>query len=438
MSGTTSARRLPFFYGWVIVGATFTMLMTASGLGFYALTLYLRRLTDERGFSVSSVSGATALFFVVSGLTGVVVGRLINRGDPRPVVATGAVLAALAIAALGRVDQLWQVYAAYAMFGAGFSACALVMSSTLVSRWFHRRRSVALSISSTGLSVGGVVLTPAAAALIDRIGFSDAMLWLALAFVVGVIPITSLLLKADPADIGLRPDGDPVPADEVVRPALAGVPFGEAVHRRQFRFITAAWMLGLLAQVGGIAHLYSLVGGRIDNATGATAVSVLAGCSMTGRLVGGWLLNRVPLRAASLAWLVLQAAGLASLGLFDGRAALLMASAIFGLSVGNVLLLQPIVLAEVFGVRDYPRILARCQMVSTIGVASGPLALGLLRDATDGYTAAYLVATAVSLAASAVLVVGGPLTAFDPDETPDPAEPDGDVHMAVAAPEPGR
>jgi MFS family permease len=420
VSRRPTATRLPFFYGWMVVGATFTMLMTASGLGFYALTLYLRRLTDERGFSVSSVSGATALFFVVSGLTGVVVGRLINRGDPRPVVASGAVLAALAIAALGRVEELWQVYAAYAVFGAGFSACALVPSSTLVSRWFHRRRSVALSISSTGLSFGGIVLTPAAAALIDRIGFSDATLWLALVFLVGVIPITALLLKADPADLGLRPDGDPVPPDEVVRPALAGVPFDEAVHGRLFRFITAAWTLGLLAQVGGIAHLYSLVGGRIDNATAATAVSVLAACSMGGRLLGGWLLNRVPLRAASLAWLVLQAVGLVSLGLFEGRIVLLLASAVFGLSVGNVLLLQPIVLAEVFGVRDYPRILARSQLVSTVGVASGPLAIGVLRDATGGYAAAYLAATIVSLAASAVLVVGGPLREFEPD----PAVPD--------------
>jgi cyanate permease len=69
-------------------------------------------------------------------------------------------------------------------------------------------------------------------------------------------------------------------------------------------------------------------------------------------------------------------------------------------------------------VRDYPRILARSQLVSTVGVASGPLALGVLRDATGSYTAAYLVATVVSLAASAVLVVGGPLREFD--EAPAP------------------
>src|SRR5688500_19789138 len=110
------------------------MLMTASGLGFYALTLYLRTLTEERGFSVSSVSGATALFFVVSGLTGVVVGRLINRGDPRPVICAGAVVEALALVALRRVTELWQVCATCALFCTGFSSCENVPYSTLLSR----------------------------------------------------------------------------------------------------------------------------------------------------------------------------------------------------------------------------------------------------------------------------------------------------------------
>jgi MFS family permease len=238
----------PRFYGWRIVTATFVMLMTSAGLGFYALTLYLRTLTDERDFSVSSVSGATGLFFVVSGLTGVVVGRLINRGDPRPVIAGGAVLAAAALVALGQVGELWQVYASYALFGVGFAACGLVPSTTLVSRWFHRRRSVALSVSSTGLSVGGIVLTPAAAALIDEIGLRDASWWLAVGFVVGVVPISVLLLRPSPASLGLQPDGDEPIATADGGPAeLAGVAYADVVRTRLFRGLTLAWTLALLA-----------------------------------------------------------------------------------------------------------------------------------------------------------------------------------------------
>lgn len=408
-------RRRPF-YGWAIVAATFVMLMTSAGFGFYALTLYLRALTEERGFSVSSVSGATALFFVVSGLSGVVVGRLINRGDPRPVVAGGAVAAALALVALGRVEHLWQVYAAYAVFGVGFAACGLVPSSTLVARWFHRRRSVALSVSSTGLSAGGILLTPLASALIDGVGFEEAMRWLALAFVGGVVPVTALLLRPDPASVGLHPDGDAV-VEGAAPVALTGTPYGEAVASRLFRRITLAWTLALLAQVGGMAHVFSLVDGRVDDDAAALSVSVLAAASMVGRLVGGGLLTRVDVRVASLCWLVVQAVGLLTLGSLDGRAALLVASAVFGLSVGNILLLQPIVLAEVFGVRDYARVYGTSQLITTAGVATGPLLLGILRDLTDGYAAAYLAAVATSIAATVVLLGAGRLaaSAADPD-----------------------
>src|SRR5215210_7951136 len=283
------------------------MLMTSSGLGFYALTLYLRTLTDEEGFSVSSVSGATALFFVVSGLTGVYVGRFIARRDPRPIIAAGACLGALALLGVGMVNELWQVYVCYAVFGAGFAGTSLVPSSTLVTRWFHRRRSVALSVSSTGLSVGGILLTPAVSALIDHLGFEAASRWLALLFVGGIVPITALLLRPDPASIGLRPDGDPPESAGGPPAALSGVAYETAVRSRLFWSITVAWMLALLSQVGAIAHVFSLVDERIDEGTAALAVSVLATSSMCGRLAGGWLLTRVPLRPACLAWMVFQA-----------------------------------------------------------------------------------------------------------------------------------
>lgn len=408
------AGRAPFFYGWAIVAATFVMLTTSSGLGFYALTLYLRTLTEVGGFSVSSVSGATAVFFVVSGIVGVGVGRVIARRDPRPVIALSATVAAASLVAMGRAGSLWQVYLAYAGFGAGFAGCSLIISSTLVTRWFHRRRSMALSVSSTGLSVGGILLTPAATALIDERGFATATLWIAIVFVLGVVPVTALVLRPDPSAIGLLPDGDPSPVASGAAPAAGGgVAYAEAVRGTLFRRITAAWTLALIAQVGGISHLFSLVDERVDRPGAALAVSVLAGSSMIGRLAGGWLLGRVALRPACLTWLVLQACGLSGLALVEGRLGLLVSASVFGLSVGNVLLLQPVVLADVFGVRDYPRIFATSQLVSTVGIASGPFVLGILRDATDGYRLAFLAATALSLAASAVISTGGRLDRFE-------------------------
>lgn len=399
------------FYGWVIVGAVSVMLTTSAGLGFYALTVYLRTLTEERGFSVSSVSGATAVFFVAAAFAGVAVGKVIARSDPRWIIAAGAWVAAGAIVLLGRVTSLWQVYAVYALFGAGFSCSALVPGTTLVTRWFHRRRSLALSIASTGLSAGGILLTPIASRLIADRGFRDASVAIAAIYLLGIIPVTVLLLRPDPASLGQRPDGDAAP--EVEAPA-AGTAYASAIRTRLFQAITAAWTLALLAQVGGIAHLFTIGSERVDRGTATLAVSVLAACSIIGRLFGGAVLHRVSVRRFSFLVMLLQASGLMLLAGASSRPAILVAAAVFGLSVGNILLLQPVLLADVFGVRDYPRIFSLSQLVSTLGVAAGPIIVGVIRDAAGGYGPAYVTAAAASVAGLGVLASVGDLVAPEP------------------------
>ncbi len=94
------------FPGWSVVAGVFVMLFTTAGLGFYGLSVYLRALTVERGFSLAAVSGATAVFFLVSGLTGLPVAALMARRDPRLLIAAGALVAGAALAMVGRVQQV--------------------------------------------------------------------------------------------------------------------------------------------------------------------------------------------------------------------------------------------------------------------------------------------------------------------------------------------
>ena len=144
------------YYGWWIVAALFVMLSFSSGLGFYMQSVLLEALADERGLSVRAASGATALCFLTMGFTGLGVARLLERHDVRWIIAVGSSIAAVALYGIGRVTELWQIYAVYTVFGAGFSASSLIPGTTLIARWFDRHRSVALSIASTGLSVGGI------------------------------------------------------------------------------------------------------------------------------------------------------------------------------------------------------------------------------------------------------------------------------------------
>jgi MFS family permease len=407
------------FPGWSVVAGVFVMLFTTAGLGFYGLSVYLRALTVERGFSLAAVSGATAVFFLVSGLTGLPVAALMARRDPRLLIAAGALVAGAALAMVGRVQQVWQVYAVYALFGAGFAASSLVPGTTLVTRWFARRRSVALSVASTGLSAGGVVLTPAVAALVERHGLAAVAPWAGLALVLGVVPVTGLL-RPSPEQAGLQPDGDPAPppsAPAAVRGALAR----DALRTRFFACVTVAHLLAMLAQVGGIAHLFNLVGERVDVTTAATALSLLAVSSLVGRLAGGVVAARTSQRAMAVVLMVAQAVSLLLVVAVPGRTAVLASTVAFGLTVGNLLMLHPLLLAERFGVRDYGRIYSRSQLVATFGVAAGPAVLGLLHGALGGYGAAFALAASASLVAALVLAASGP-TAGEPVRVP-PAAP---------------
>ena len=395
------------FRGWWVVTGVFVMLLVTAGIGFYGLAVYLRALTTEQGFSVGAVSGATAVFFLVSGLTGLPVASYMAQRDPRPMIALGALASGVSLVLLGQVSEVWQVYAVYALFGAGFAASSLVPGTTLVTRWFSRRRSIALSVASTGLSAGGVVLTPAVATFIDRYGLSDVAPWLGLALVLGVVPVTALLLRPSPEALGLLPDGDPAPPAGSPA-AFAGTSAIEALRTRFFASVTLAHLLAMLAQVGGIAHLFNLVADRADPGLAKAALSLLAVSSLVGRLAGGAFVARTSMRGFALVLMLAQAASLVGLAVTASRTSLLVLTVAFGLTVGNLLMLHPLLLAERFGVRDYGRIYSRSQLVATLGVAVGPAAIGVLHDALGGYGAAFALAGLASVVAAAVLAASGP------------------------------
>ena len=395
------------FRGWWVVTGVFVMLLVTAGLGFYGLPVYLRTLTAEQGFSVGAVSGATAVFFLVSGVVGIPVASFLGRHDPRPLVAVGALASGAALALLGRVTEVWQVYVLYAVFGAGFAASSLVPGTTLVTRWFSRRRSIALSVASTGLSAGGVLITPVVARALEDDGLPSVAPWLGLALVVGVVPVTALLLRPSPEAMGLQPDGDPAPPPGSPA-AFRGESAATALRSRYGACVTAGHLRAMLAQVGGIAHLFNLVAERRDTGLAATALSLVAVSSLVGRLAGGAVASRVSMRGLALWLMVAQAVSLAVLAVLDGPVPLLVATVAFGLTVGNLLMLHPLLLAERFGVRDYGRIYSRSQLVATLGVATGPAFIGVLRDAVDGYGIAFVVAGGASLVAAAVLSFSGP------------------------------
>src|SRR5438270_72346 len=129
----------------------------------------------------------------------------------------------------------------------------------------RRRRSVALSISSTGISVGGLVFTPVASGLIDAFGIGAALFWLGLVWIVVVVPISTVIWP-DPSSRGEEPDGGVAFDSGGVTAAHGGLPYEEAVHSRFFKAVVVAYVLGMTAQVGALIHLFNRVSDDVDKA----------------------------------------------------------------------------------------------------------------------------------------------------------------------------
>jgi MFS family permease len=393
------------FPGRWVLGACFTLLTFSSGLGFYGLAVYLQAFSSERQWSVSSISLATTLFFLVGGISGVWIAKFIAKHDVRIMVLGGACLATIALFSMRFVEHRWQLFAVYIFYSLGWSASGMGPITTVVTRWFHVRRAGALAIASTGLSMGGIVVTPFVKWILDSQGIHNGSPWLALIWFCGTVPVTLFLLRAFPQPYGWLPDGERAEPGQVGD--ISGTPLNEAVRTKFFRAVAIGYIFALGAQVGGALQLVKLVEERTDRSTATLATIILSSMSIISRFVAGRIIPRVDMTKFTVGLAIVQGLSLASMALNESRIGLLLSIALFGVTIGNMVMMQSLLIAERFGVRDYPRIAARSGLISFSGTALGPLLLGWLYDVAGGYRSSYLAAAACSLIGATMFSFAG-------------------------------
>ncbi|GJM14038.1 MAG: MFS transporter [Pseudohongiella sp.] len=420
-----AASKTPIYYGWKIVFAIMAQLTFTSGLSFYNHAIYLNALAANPNFDVQTASFAVSLFFLSGGITGLFVAKWVQDYDPRICITAGAVISCIALSSLGFVKEVWQLYLAFMLFGVGFSASSLIPATTLVTRWFRRKRAMALSIASTGLSLGGVILTPLCVLLVEALGFQLAALLMGVLYLVGVIPITWIWLRGSPESMGLQADGAvPLAGAGSVAVGLEipdngresgsdGITFRQARGTRFFWGASVAYIFLMMAQVGGIAHQYGLAREMLSESQTALAVAILPIASIIGRLIGGWLIDRMSIRLFAIGMMILQALSLSLLALGVNVFTLCIGLALFGATVGNLLMLQPLLIAEAFGIREYARIFAVANLMSSWGTAAGPAVLGIAFAANaELYNLPYWLAAAAGALGLMLFLAGGKLRAL--------------------------
>jgi MFS family permease len=375
--------------GWRVVFACFVSAVFAWGFGFYAHGIYLVELQRAHGWSTGLISSIVTGHYVLGALLLPRIAEAIGRFGPRTVFLCGLVATGGALLLLPSVTAPWQLALLYAVMAPGWNATSLAPIAATVGQWFDRKRGLALNLALSGATVAGLVVAPALLAAIPRLGFPDSeRLLVAIGLVLAVASV-ALFVRRGP--LSFKPTA-------VKQSRLA------PLRHWHFWSISAPFAFVLASQVGFLTHLVPLISDR-HNVDPGVAVAINALMALIGRVVLGFVIDRLePRRASALCFLV-QVAAIAVLAYAGTPLVIYGACAIYGFSVGNNITLSPLIIQREYAPGDFPAIVALSTAVVQILYACGPGLLGLLRDAFGSYGVPLAVCMALNLAAAAVIMV---------------------------------
>ncbi|ESY65608.1 MULTISPECIES: MFS transporter [Mesorhizobium] len=388
-------------YRWVIVAAGALMSCVAIGTMF-SLAIFLEPMAIDTQWSRAGISSAMTLNFLVMGLGGFAWGAISDRFGARIVVAIGAVLLGLALVLASRAGSLLAFQITYGVL-VGLAASAFFAPMiALTTGWFETNRGLAVSLVSAGMGVAPMTISPFARWLISAYEWRTAM------FDIGIMAWVLLL----PAVLLVRQPPKPAPAAASSTPVAegAGLTVGQALRSPQFIVLGLTFFACCAAHSGPIFHMVSyamLCGVAPMAAVSIYSVEGLAG--LGGRLLYGVLADRLGVKPVLIAGLVIQAIVIAAYLSISQLDQFYMLAVIFGATYGGVMPLYAVLAREYFGQRILGTVFGAATMLSSLGMALGPLAGGMVFDAYANYHWLFIGSALIGLGAAGIAIAFPPL-----------------------------
>jgi len=400
-----------------VTATAFAALFSVVGLALYGLPFYYDFMVREFGWSPTMVTSGNAISKLVVGpLFGFTAGWIVDRFGPRRLMMAGILMAGGALVGLGAVSAVWSFYVFYFFNALGYVCGGPLPCQVLLSRWFDKTRGKAMGIAYLGIGVGGAIVPLLAAWLTARFG------WRASLQIVGVL----IVLIAFPLAYFVRenPDKDARNPDEDARSAtLSGSPrngdaksvalqpsLSSILSSPAFYLLALGSMCSIAAVGGTNQHLklfLSLDRGFAQN-DAARIISLVLGVSIGGRLLMGWLADRMRRKHVMLI-IYLLVAGAIPLLLVPAAASagsmLYLFAAIFGLGLGGEYLIIPLMAGELFGVKVLGRVMGIVLTADGVAEATAPMLVGYLRVRTGSYDVGFTLLVVVALVGAAAIAL---------------------------------
>lgn len=391
------------FYGWRIVGGVFLAQLFVTGFMTYSFGSFMVPLQETFGATRAQVN----LGMTVATLTGLLIspllGAMADRFSVRVLMTAGTLIFTGGLYGMSLTRSIWQFVI---LFGVSISFSSLLLGplvgSTTIARWFNRARGKALGIAAVGTSVGGLVLPVVLGNWIADDGWRAALENLALVAFALLLPVMLLVMRSYPADLGLHPDGaGDAPAAGSALPAIG---LKDIIRH------PAYWSIGL--SIGLLFSVYSALmanlvpyaqGTGISLEAAGALMTVIAGSGLVGKILFGMAADRISLRLGLWIAMGLVLAGLLLLQTEPGYPLSVLACISIGLAAGGMLPVWGALLAVIFGVASYGRVMGLMNPLITLLVMPGFVVTGYLFDRSGHYHDAFWLYCVLLVLAAAIL-----------------------------------
>jgi MFS family permease len=387
-------------YRWVIVAAGGLLGCVAVG-GMFSLPVLLQPIARDTGWSVAGISSAMTIGFLAMAFASMAWGTLSDRIGPLPVVLTGSIVIAASLALASRATSLIEFQLLFGLLVGAATAAIFAPMMATVTGWFDTHRSLAVSLVSAGMGMAPMTMSPMVAWLVSSHDWRTTMQILAVVVAAIMIPV-SLLVRRPPAlAAGAAAPGDAVPQPDMTR--------AQAIRSPQFIILLATNFFCCATHSGPIIHTVSYAiscGIPLIAAVSIYSVEGLAG--LFGRIGFGVLGDRFGAKRVLVIGLLVQAFGALAYVFVQQLAAFYAVAALFGFIYAGVMPLYAVLVRENFPLRMLGTVIGGTAMAGSLGMATGPIAGGLIYDTFASYAWLYIGAWGMGIGAFLMIMAFRP------------------------------
>jgi len=384
-------------YGrWTLVAFAFCVALVAWSLGLFGPAAVLPYLHEQKGWSISLISAAVTAHFFVSALCVAIMPEIHGVLGIRGTAITASVSVYLGFIAWVVSPLPGLLFLAAIVSGFGLACGSLATVSAIVSLGFTTDRAKALGIALNGTAIGGVLLLPLLSLGAQRFGLPGTLTTL------GLLSLVVLLAMSKVIDRLGAGSGDLPPANN---PPTAKLTRRDLLRTARFRSLALAFSVAVFIQVGVYSQLINRLRPVLGFDGAALAMTGCVALAILGRFAVSWYTGQTNWRKVAAANFLMQSIGMVALALATEPILAIAGCVLFGLGLGNLPLLPPLIAHEEFEQSEFGLVVATVSAINQIVLAFGPVFFGTLYELTGTYSFPFMIGAMLYVVASATIML---------------------------------